>query len=212
MIVDPVLTGLKLTGSRARMPALRSYERADAINKYLSALPPTAPIRTVEEMIAKGGDLVKPAHHRSREARPLDHNKQLLAAYKQQDMIRAALIELMEKYQLDGVILPYRTVLTDDRPTAPNPRRGGGGNAKARTRSPHTRDCRRSSCPAVSSPSDGMPFAVQFLGKPFTEPTLIKLASGYEAVSKHRKAPASTPPLPGERFSYPERVSSLARQ
>ena len=47
-------------------------------------------------------------------------------------------------------------------------------------------------------PSDGMPFGVQFLGRPFSEPTLIKVASGYEAVTHHRKAPASTPALPGE--------------
>ena len=35
--------------------------------------------------------------------------------------------------------------------------------------------------------SDGMPFGVQFLGKPFSEPPWIKIASGYEAVSKNRK-------------------------
>ena len=46
--------------------------------------------------------------------------------------------------------------------------------------------------------SDGMPFGVQFLGRPFTEPALIRLASGYEATMHHRKAPASTPPLAGE--------------
>ena len=51
-------------------------------------------------------------------------------------------------------------------------------------------------------PSDKMPFAVQFLGRPFAEPTLIKLASGYEAISRHRQSPASTPALPGETFSY----------
>lgn len=39
--------------------------------------------------------------------------------------------------------------------------------------------------------SDGMPFGVQFLGKPFTEPQLIAVASGYEAVSKHRAAPTA---------------------
>jgi Asp-tRNA(Asn)/Glu-tRNA(Gln) amidotransferase A subunit family amidase len=50
--------------------------------------------------------------------------------------------------------------------------------------------------------SDGMPFAVQFMGKPFAEPMLIKLASGYEAATKHRKAPNATPPLAGEKITY----------
>jgi Asp-tRNA(Asn)/Glu-tRNA(Gln) amidotransferase A subunit family amidase len=51
-------------------------------------------------------------------------------------------------------------------------------------------------------PSDGMPFGVQFLGRPFTEPTLIRVGSGFEAVTGHRKAPASTPPLPREHIVY----------
>jgi amidase len=48
--------------------------------------------------------------------------------------------------------------------------------------------------------ADGMPFAVQFLGRPFTEPTLLRLASGFEAATQHRKAPKLTPALAGEHF------------
>lgn len=60
--------------------------------------------------------------------------------------------------------------------------------------------------------SDGMPFGVQFLGKPFTEPQLIAVASGYEAVSKHRAAPASTPALKGERFTYADNIPTGGHQ
>jgi amidase len=199
-VVDPALTGLKLT-EVLRDAGAAQFERADAINKYLSALPPTAPIRTVEEMIAKGGDLVKPAIVDAAKLGALDHNRELLAAYKQQDMIHAAIVELMEKYQLDGVILPYRTLITDDRQTTPN-RAGGGGNPEASNALASYTGLPTIIVPGGFFPSDGMPFGVQFLGKPFTEPTLIKLASGYEAVSKHRKAPSVTPPLSGEKFSY----------
>ena len=200
VLVDPALTGLKLPEALQDAGAA-TFERADAINKYLSALPPTSPIRTVDEMIAKGGKLVKPAIIEAAKIGSLDHYAPLLAAYKQQDMIRAALVDVMEKYQLDGVILPYRTVLTDDRPTAPNPAGGGGSKDAANALASYT------GLPTIIVPggffgSDGMPFAVQFLGKPFSEPTLIKLASGYEAVSKHRKAPALTPALQGEVFDY----------
>lgn len=200
MIVDPVLTGLDLP-EVVRASGAAQYERADAINKYLSALPPSAPIRTVDEMIAKGGKLVKPAIIESAKLGSLDHNKQLVAAYKAQDMLRAAMIELMDKYQLDGLILPYRTALTDDRPTAPNPAGGGGSSESANALASYT-GLPTIIVPGGFFPSDGVPFAVQFLGKPFTEPTLISLASGYEAATKHRKAPALTPPLPDERFTY----------
>ena len=43
---------------------------------------------------------------------------------------------------------------------------------------------------------------MQFLGRNYSEPTLIKLASGYEAATAHRKAPASTPARPGETITY----------
>jgi amidase len=49
---------------------------------------------------------------------------------------------------------------------------------------------------------DGAPLALEFLGRPFSEPTLLKLASGFEAQTHRRQAPASTPPLPGESFTY----------
>ncbi len=200
VMVDPVLTGLKLTEA-LRDAGAATYERADAINKYLAALPPTAPIRTVDEMIAKGGDLVKPAIIEAAKLGNLDHNKQLLAAYKQQDIIKAAVVEVMEKYQLDAVILPYRTLITDERRTTPNPPGGGGSSEGGNALASYT-GLPTIIVPGGFFPSDGMPFAVQFLGKPFTEPTLIKLASGYEAVSKHRKAPTVAPALKGETFSY----------
>lgn len=201
LVVDPVLTGLKLT-EVVRESGAAQYERADAINKYLAGLPPTAPIRTVDEMIAKGGKLVKPAIIEAAKLGNLDHNKQLAAAYKAQDMLRAAMIDLMEKYQLDAIILPHRTVITDDRPTAPNPAGGGGSSSESANALASYTGLPTIIVPGGFFPSDGMPFGVQFLGKPFTEPTLITLASGYEAVSKHRKAPALTPALPDERFSY----------
>jgi amidase len=198
-LVDPVLTGLKLTEVLEDAGAAQ-YERADAINKYLAALPPTAPIRTVDEMIAKGGTMVKPAIIDAAKLGSLDHNKQLLAAYRQQDMLRTAITDLMEKYHLDAVILPYRTVITDDRPTTPN--RAGGGSSEASNALASYTGLPTIIVPGGFFPSDGMPFGVQFLGKSFTEPTLIKLASGYEAITHHRKAPASTPPLAGETFTY----------
>ncbi len=197
VIVDPVLTGLDLPETQSDAGA-HPYEVAAAINKYLAALPPTAPIRTVDEMIAKGGNLVKPGIIEASKIKSLDHNPQLVAALKHQEVLRNALVELMEKYQLDALILPFRTALDPDVGLPP-----GSSNA------PEGRNNLSSftGLPTIIVPggffnSDGMPFAIQFLGKPFTEPTLIKVASGYEATTHHRKAPASTPALAGEKFDY----------
>ena len=43
--------------------------------------------------------------------------------------------------------------------------------------------------------NDGIPAGLAFLGLPYSEPTLIKLAYAYEQATHHRKPPASTPAL-----------------
>jgi len=192
-LVMDVRTGIDLIGVQGDAAA-SSFEVAVAINKYLAALPPDAPIRTVDEMIAKGGKLVKPGIIEAAKSKtPLEHDRGLIAAYKQQDILRAALTEVMDKYKLDALFLPFRTYRTDE-----------VGLSTPFTQTPDARNNLSSytGLPTIVSPggffeSDGMPFGVQFLGRYFDEPTLIKLASGYEAATTHRKSPATTPALPG---------------
>jgi Asp-tRNA(Asn)/Glu-tRNA(Gln) amidotransferase A subunit family amidase len=40
-----------------------------------------------------------------------------------------------------------------------------------------------------------LPAGITFFGRAWAEPTLIKLAYGYEQTTHHRHAPASVPPL-----------------
>jgi Asp-tRNA(Asn)/Glu-tRNA(Gln) amidotransferase A subunit family amidase len=47
--------------------------------------------------------------------------------------------------------------------------------------------------------SDGIPAGLAFLGLPYSEPALFKLAYAYEQATHHRKPPASTPPLASAR-------------
>lgn len=49
---------------------------------------------------------------------------------------------------------------------------------------------------ATASAPIGVPIGVEFLGRPFSEPTLIGLAYAFEQATEHRRSPASTPPLP----------------
>jgi Asp-tRNA(Asn)/Glu-tRNA(Gln) amidotransferase A subunit family amidase len=121
----------------------------------------------------------------------------LIAAYKQQDALRAALVELIDKYQLDALVLPFRTAVIQEIPA-----QGDASLPEARNSLSSYTGLPTIIVPGGFFPGDGMPFGVQFLGRPFTEPTLIKLASGYEAATRHRRAPSATPALSGEKFDY----------
>jgi amidase len=195
VVVDPVLTGLILHQSQNDASGY-PYEVAFAIDKYLAGLPPTAPIRSVKEMIAKAPDLVKPAIVKGSQIPTLDRHPELAAALKHQEVLRNALIAVMDKYELDALILPFRTYRIEDLSEMANTNRNESRNQLASV----------TGLPAVIVPggffADGMPFAMEFLGRPFSEPKLITLASGYEAATQHRKAPATTPALPGEKITY----------
>ena len=56
--------------------------------------------------------------------------------------------------------------------------------------------------PVVAVPAgfttDHLPAGITFMGRPYDEGTLIKLAYAYEQATHHRRPPATTPPLPGE--------------
>ena len=56
--------------------------------------------------------------------------------------------------------------------------------------------------PSISVPagftSDGLPVGITFLGRPFSDGTMIKLAYAYEQSTNHRHSPSATPSLPGE--------------
>jgi len=47
----------------------------------------------------------------------------------------------------------------------------------------------------------GLPMGVSFFGTAFSEPTLIKLASGFEAVTRARTEPTFAPTLPNDHIS-----------
>ena len=56
--------------------------------------------------------------------------------------------------------------------------------------------------PSISVPagftSEGLPVGITFLGRPFSDGTMIKLAYAYEQGTGHRRSPSTAPPLPGE--------------
>jgi Asp-tRNA(Asn)/Glu-tRNA(Gln) amidotransferase A subunit family amidase len=194
VIVDPVSTGIDV------FPLLEDtrtnyYEAQFSYDLYFRRLGPDAVIHDVHELIAKGGDIVKPSIVRGvKEFDSLTHHPDFLARRDTQETLKAAVIELMDKYRLDALVHPFKSLpperhLDENVEEKDNPLSSVTGLPALLVPAGYTR-------------AENGPIALEILGRPFAEPTLFKLAYAYEQVAQNRRPAPTTPPLPGERFEY----------
>jgi amidase len=59
-------------------------------------------------------------------------------------------------------------------------------------------DGRKKAGELVAPKSVALPVSIDFLGRRFSEPVLIRIAAAYEQATRHRKPPADFPPVPGQ--------------
>lgn len=171
------------------------FETEEATDRYF-AQHPNAPYRTLKEILLAGG--VNPTRARAlmsyvgKSTRDADYG----AVLQSREALRIAMLKLMADLRLDAVV--YATY---DAPPAPipadaltNPRAiDGYGRGDNRGLSPLL------AWPALTVPmgfsSDGLPAGLEFLGRPWSESRLLGFAYAYEQATKHRRPPATTPPL-----------------
>lgn len=214
-VYDPVLLGMNL--DRIRMLKVNYWEAETILNKYLADFGPRAPFHTIREMIEKFPKQAHPSFSEYLDYKPgLDPEYQ--ARLKGRRSLRDAVIALIDRFELDALVFPYKTVTARPRGSRPsNTAEGTGASTVPNTLNDVVRDGDRVSesdnylssmtgLPGIVVPmgytAEGVPLSVEFLGRPFSEPTLIRLASGFEAQTKHRTAPKHVPALPGEKFTY----------
>jgi len=205
-VFDPVTLGFDL--GRVRMLKVNYWEAQTILDKYFADFGPAAPFRSIREMVTKFPNEAKPSFAQELAYSPgLDPEYQ--SRLKGRQALREAVVALMDRFALDALVFPYKTL--------PAQRLKGGSDAASDPLNALVREGDRVSesdnylssmtgLPSLLVPmgytKDGAPLALEFLGRPFSEPTLLKLASGYEAQTRHRKPPRSTPALAGERFDY----------
>jgi Asp-tRNA(Asn)/Glu-tRNA(Gln) amidotransferase A subunit family amidase len=123
---------------------------------------------------------------------PLDVNAEYLSRLKARAANRQALVDLMDRNAVEVLVYPFKSlgaplVGDGDRGTRDNPLSSVTG------------------LPAIVLPAgltkDGLPIAIEMLGRPFSEPVLIRIASAYETVTHARVAPSPCPSR-GETFLY----------
>jgi amidase len=175
-------------------PALGPAELRDGLNHYFASLGPASPIQNLSDLIKDGGIIWNKfaSYTRALSAPPRETNQAYQRDQAKRATLRAALEKLMDDQKLDGLVYLHNLYPAQyiNEPQV---------YTKVKLSSV-------SGLPAICVPAgftkDKQPVGVEFLARAFAERDLLALAHGYESATRHRILPATTPPLPGERFSY----------
>jgi amidase len=210
LVIDPVMLGMDLT--RTRMLKVNYWEQETVLDKYFADYGPSAPFHSVREMIEKFPEAAKPSFAEYLSYAP-GTDPEYQARLNGRRALRDAVVALMDKFELDAVVFPYKTLpaeLLDGRERDTDPVNAAVRSGDRVSESDNYLSS-MTGLPGMLAPigylkngagKNGAALSLEFLGRPFSEPTLFGLVSGFEAQTKHRRAPASTPPLPGETFTY----------
>jgi len=193
---------------------LRAREFKARMSDYLATLGPEYP-KTVSELLERTRALVSPSpegftpnasrgHVLVRESASgkLEDFDYLAVEAHGLPMIRDVIAGLFDDHDIDAIIYPTaptRATLLDADP----PRDLVGGSAlNATMGSTPTNLASLAGFPDLVVPAGftarGLPVSVSFLGVAFAEPRLFALGYAFEQLTRARRVPAHTPPLPGE--------------
>ncbi len=189
-IVDPVAVD-SLTQLQRISTAPCSPFKYD-INRYLSALGDQVPVHSLDEII-KSRQFHPSIEVRLKNAQAVTESPEQSTGCREQTEFRArlreAVLELMDRNKLDALVYPTWSNV---------PRLIGDLNTPAGDNNqlfaPST------GFPAITVPmgftrNGTLPAGVQFFGRRWSEPELIKLAYSYEQATMHRRPPSITPAL-----------------
>ncbi len=196
IVVDGMTLGIDLFQVLDSHGGMRTnfHEAQFSYDLYFRRLGPNAVIKNMDELVAHG-DLVKASIRQGyAEFRSLDHHADFIARRDMQESLRAAVVELMDKYKLDALVHPFKTLPPE-------------GHMEQRVAEKDNPLSSVTGLPAVIVPAgytkkENGPIAIEFLGRPYAEPVLFKLAYAYEQKSLVRKPAPLTPALPGDKFNY----------
>src|SRR5206468_10174083 len=191
-LVDPVaVEGLDEMRQRQRAGGTCNTFKFE-LNRYLAALGDRAPMHSLQDIVSsrRFHPSIQLRLETSQAADDVPgETPGCRSRVTFRSELRDAVVRLMDEGHFDALVYP----------TWSNPPRLIGD-----LNSPHGDNNQlfapSTGFPAISVPmgytrGGRLPAGLQFFGRPWSEPTLIRLAYAYEQATHHRRPPASTPPF-----------------
>jgi len=195
-VVDPVPVP-DLAQRVTRAWDVNVFETDAAVNRYL-AEHPNAPFKTLRDILLTGK--VVPSRVRVLMANigRSPEEPGYLQALRINDDVRQQVFSAMADHRLDAIV--HATY--DHRPSEIGPRDMTDPQLDTTGRGSNRRLSPVIGFPALTVPAgftaDGLPVGLEFLARPYAEPTLFRFGYAYEQATRHRRPPSTTPALPGE--------------
>ena len=169
------------------------YEAKAAFNHYLASLGSRAPVRTLEELIARGEFHAAVKSTLEAEQRIADglNDPEYRNRLLRRQELRQAIMSVIATHRLDAILYPHQRRLVVPIGEEQVERNGVLSNS---TGFPAITFPGGFSPPTATAPL-GVPVGVELLGPEWSESTLIALAFAFEQTASVRRPPVSTPPL-----------------
>jgi amidase len=164
------------------------YEFKPAINAYLAG--GNAPVKSLEEIISSG-KFHPNIGENIRKAQSLELDDGYRVRLQKRADLQQHVMKIMADDRLDAIVFPHQKRLVVPVGAIQVDRNGSLGSV---TGFPSIVVPGGFSSPTPTAPL-GVPVGIEFLGRPWAENVLIEIGYGYEQATKHRRPPATTPPL-----------------
>jgi amidase len=190
-LVDPiVIPNLKeLLATRIEGP----NESAEAFRVFFGRSA-HAPFKSKEEML-RSPDFAKVVHYAQNRLRATSDAPKHYRYLEAREQLMIGFLKVMADHKLDAIV--YKSI--EHQPTL---LKDGENPPWVNTKGAPHLNTFLVFVPAIAVPAgfttDNLPAGITFMGRPYDEGTMIKLAYAYEQATHHRRPPGTTPPIPGE--------------
>jgi Asp-tRNA(Asn)/Glu-tRNA(Gln) amidotransferase A subunit family amidase len=172
-----------------------AFEARHVMERYLTALGPQAPVRTITQLLASKTSVVQSTLEAEFGIADGMNSREYKDRTLNREKLRIAVAKKMADLGLDAILYPLQQILVV--PITADEQSERNGTLSNGTGFPAVTFPAGFSTPTTSAPL-GVPIGGELLGLDYSEDRLLSYAYAFEQAARVRKPPVSTPPLPNE--------------